>query len=470
MTTNTSNFRRPLRHRRKGAIVVFAAFMLIVMVAMLALSIDVGYMSLNKGQVQRSVDAGALAGVSEMMVDIDNAENVAREYVQKNYVGGDSIPTGQIDVELGVWDSATRTFAATDESPSAIRVHGEQTNRPLFFANIFGAKQFSVQSEAVARFQPRDIVVVLDYSASMNDDSELKHINKLGRSEVEANLLQIYNELGAPQFGNLPWNPQYVSSNSNAFIKQLFGLDSVPYPYPHGSWDDYINYVKSNGNINAAGYRKMYGGLTLVNYWLERRPSYEETPDLWQTSEQPITAVKDSVAVFFAYLQDFQTDDRVGLSIYTSEDGTGKLESPLTDDFQHVEDISRHRQAGHYDRYTNIGAGMQKAREELSANGRDGAQKMMVLMTDGIANRPHNPIAAKAFVMEEAQKAKDAGFPIVTISLGTGADTALMQAVADLTGGIHFNIPGGSDVDQYEEDLKDAFRQIAGARPAVLVK
>ena len=113
MTTNTSNFRRPLRHRRKGAIVVFAAFMLIVMVAMLALSIDVGYMSLNKGQVQRSVDAGALAGVSEMMVDIDNAENVAREYVQKNYVGGDSIPTGQIDVELGVWDSATRTFADT---------------------------------------------------------------------------------------------------------------------------------------------------------------------------------------------------------------------------------------------------------------------------------------------------------------------------------------------------------------------
>lgn len=83
---------------------------------------------------------------------------------------------------------------------------------------------------------------------------------------------------------------------------------------------------------------------------------------------------------------------------------------------------------------------------------------MIVLMTDGIANRPSSASAAKSYVMSEAQKAKNAGFPIVTISLGTGADTDLTQAVADLTGGLHFNVPGDSNVSDYEDDLKDVFK------------
>ena len=35
-------------------------------------------------------------------------------------------------------------------------------------------------------FRPRDIMLVLDFSASMNDDSELKSIDALGQDVVEA--------------------------------------------------------------------------------------------------------------------------------------------------------------------------------------------------------------------------------------------------------------------------------------------
>ena len=82
--------------------------------------------------------------------------------------------------------------------------------------------------------------------------------------------------------------------DTNANVRAYFRLDSTPYPYPSGSWNDYINYVKTAGSISSAGYRNRYGYLTLVNYWLESKPMYRETPDLWQTSEQPITAVKES--------------------------------------------------------------------------------------------------------------------------------------------------------------------------------
>ena len=50
-----------------------------------------------------------------------------------------------------------------------------------------------------------------------------------------------------------------------------------------------------------------------------------------------------------------------------------------------IEQIARQRQAGHYDQYTNIGAGMRVARSELDRNGRPSALKLILLMTDGIA-------------------------------------------------------------------------------------
>jgi hypothetical protein len=210
--------------------------------------------------------------------------------------------------------------------------------------------------------------------------------------------------------------------------------------------------------------------MTLVNYWLEKRPKHNQTADLWKTSEQPVTAVKDAVKVLLAYLQEVDTDDRLGLSTYTYSDGTGRLETELTHDFQLVEDVSRQRQAGHYDDYTNISAGMRKAREELEDNARVGAFKLIILMTDGIANRPSNTTVARQAALDEAQLAADDHYPIVTVSLGSGADTDLMDQIAQITGGVHFNIPGGQSVAAYEEDLKDVFRAIADDRPLKLVK
>jgi hypothetical protein len=253
-------------------------------------------------------------------------------------------------------------------------------------------------------------------------------------------------------------------------IKTYFNLTSVTFPSNSTTWDTWIDYVKNDSTNKSAGYQRMYGKLNVTNYLLEERPRYNQTPTLWQTSEQPITALKNSVTVFLAYLQEVDTDDRLGLSVYNSASQTAVLESGLSHDFQNIEDISRQRQAGHYDEYTNIGAGMQKARLELQNNGRIGAQKIMILMTDGIANKPTNTTTAKAFVRQEAALAAAAKIPIVTISLGAGADVPLMQEVANTTGGAHFNVPGGQSVDEVEEDLKDVFRSVADDRPLKLVQ
>jgi hypothetical protein len=45
-----------------------------------------------------------------------------------------------------------------------------------------------------------------------------------------------------------------------------------------------------------------------------------------------------------------------------------------------------------------------------------------------------------------------------------------MQQIADITEGVHFNIPGGEAVSNYEAQLLEVFREIADDRPLALVR
>jgi hypothetical protein len=464
--------RRRLRFKvkRRGSIIVLTAVLMIVFCACLALSVDVGYMCSARTDFQRSLDAGALAGAGAIVNGTNEARHAVRDFIQRNPIGTRQVDQEEIHIQLGHWNPLAQTFLESDELPSAIRVTATARNLPHFFGRVFNRYTFDLDGEAVAMFQPREVAIVLDYSGSMNDDSELRNIGNLGRAAVEANLFQIYEELGAPTFGNMQWEPVYIYSNYTSVVMNTLGLNGVPYPYPSGSWSDYIYYVKNDYYINNAGYRKDYGYLTLVNYWLQKKPRNDQTPDLWQTSEQPITAVKDGLQLYLAYLQEVDTDDRAALIIYTHPSGGAIVETGLTDDFQLVEDLARQRQAAHYDNMTNIAAGLREAREELEDHARAGAFKLIVLMTDGVANRPDNSTVAREMVLDEAAACAANHYPVITISLGANADTGLMQTVADTTGGIHYNIPGGCSVSEYEEDLKDVFRAIADHRPLKLVK
>jgi len=462
--------RRPSRAERRGAVVVFAAVLMAILLGFCAFAVDLGYIANTKTELSRAVDAGALAGVGVLPNGADETTPVVRQFVRANLVGAHEVRDDEIDVEIGHWNSDSESFVVSSERPSALRVFARRERQPLFFGPIFGKRDFDLSVEAIAQYQPRDIMVTLDFSASMNDDSTFAALSTLGRAVVESNLQQIYNELSQPVYGNLTFTPRYLSSTNSTTLKSQLGLTSVPYPYPRGSWNEYFSHVQNNSSLNSAGYRRRYGTMTLIHYWLCDRPMYSETPSLHAVSEQPVTALKEAVEVFLSFLQSQDTDDRLGLTIYNSASETAVLEHPLSDNYTAINNTMRVRQAGHYNHYTNIGAGINTSRLELQNRGRPGAFRMIVLMTDGIANRPTNETTARAYVLSEANTCADAKIPVVTISMGAGADVALMQQVADITGGAHFNIPGGQTAAQYEDQLKDVFERIANTRPLKLVK
>jgi Flp pilus assembly protein TadG len=165
------------RHEtRRGAITVLAAIMAVVLVGMVAFSVDVGYVLKAKEELQRSADASALATCWEYGKQLGKGANVttattaarttAAQYAALNRVTGNAMslssnssndPNG--DVVFGYISdfknsqSAFQTNSANGYNAVKVRlrknsaINGEV---PYFFARVFGLTGQSLQEEAIA--------------------------------------------------------------------------------------------------------------------------------------------------------------------------------------------------------------------------------------------------------------------------------------------------------------------------------
>jgi hypothetical protein len=275
-------------------------------------------------------------------------------------------------------------------------------------------------------------------------------------------------------------------------------------------WNRYIDFVKNHPNTN---YRKKYGYRTLMD-WLQQKATNGYTPrdrvnseDMWRTPHYPMHAVKSGASLFLEFLEDLDFGDEVGLvgygqwaeQIKSMNDGVISVNinsDPITSDYDKIDDLQRHHQAGEFAGQTNIGDGILKARQLLlgdgtnPANTRFGSRPTMLLMTDGLANQV--PVgwslpagwswknytdydndgdadfsttdSNKRYAFYQAVQAAQAGITIHTMGVGSEADDSLMAAIAFVGGGIFIDVPGG-DPTVMEADLLEAFGNIASKVP-----
>jgi len=292
-----------------------------------------------------------------------------------------------------------------------------------------------------------------------------------------------YHNRVAAVLGLARWNSGkpdgYAGGNGNDYFGDSEMTWLVDYPYQGGSWTDWIkNYVRSSGTemYHAhSGFRYRYGLKTFVNYLLERRRCIHETEVLWQTPEQPLQAVKTALRVCTDVIESLHSDDQVSLEMYAE---TAHHLIDLTMDYESVADQLDGMQAGHYDCWTYLGGGLQKAIDELSSErARSSAKKVILLMTDGLPNvTPEGQAgydswvveAARSHALAKAQEAREMGIRIYCISVGTNADRELMQQIASIGDGEEFFAAG--DIDQYAAQLTQIFGELGGRRPVVLIK
>jgi Flp pilus assembly protein TadG len=468
--TKTDQQQFPPTTARRGIIVVLTGFALVAIFAFVALSVDTGRMVLTETEMQNACDAAVLAAAQEInaavyaagqgqgsasidanSVAIAAARVMAERVALENgvYIDPDT------DVRFGrrIYEAETDTWPIQwDSDPyNVVQVIARKTNTdptapdaelPLAFGWAVGRDQVPLQTSATAFIEARDLVVVIDVSASMNDDSSL--VSNLGSTEVNNLLDGMWNDLlsADPQwsgttiskfpstgFGEIKTAAgTYLSSSDTATILTTLKLKENgsdgkrKYPFPQAGrnsngtpksrpsnstsdslWQGYINHVK---NLSGT-YKKKYGYRTLMDYLQESRPDSSESEDLWRTKHYPFHANRNGMSLFMDFLTELDFGDEIGWVAYgqwavpqmTHYDGEVSIDisaDPISSDYATIDSMQSRHQAGEYNGYTAMGDGILKARELLVGKANDpdddgytryGARPTMLLMTDGQTNQ-----------------------------------------------------------------------------------
>lgn len=176
-----------VRHwSRRGITLPLLAITLVGVCGFIALAVDVGRVGIAKLECQSAADLAAMAGARAlngiMPQDLGAATNVALNAVKDYDVMGQPLnpkDSNNVTITHGTYhyDSAHQLFV-----PSFTLQSGENYNLtkadvsyscPTTFAQVFGISAFSVKATGTAAHRPRDVAIVLDFSGSMNNESDL---------------------------------------------------------------------------------------------------------------------------------------------------------------------------------------------------------------------------------------------------------------------------------------------------------
>lgn len=171
--------RRIRKPGQKGFALVYIALMIVVLVAIVSLAVDIGYMYVAKGQLQNAADAAALAGAAMNLSDSTSVKQKAIQFAATNKAAGDAVVITEGDVTIGNWNpAATPPFDPTRTPLNAVRAvarrdvagasSAEQGKVHLFFGKIFsllpgggdGWPEMAASAEAIASRPPRPTIPI----------------------------------------------------------------------------------------------------------------------------------------------------------------------------------------------------------------------------------------------------------------------------------------------------------------------
>jgi Flp pilus assembly protein TadG len=170
--TFSTRLMKPLANSR-GVAAVMVALTLTVLLAMAAATIDIGHALVARNELQNSADAGALAGARALGIlyegmtpaamgtyqlsggDAATIKTAVQSTAVLNAAAGVNIAVNTGDIQIGLWNSATKTLIPTVNQPRSVRVITRldgTANGPIstFLAGVVGMRSVSVSAAATA--------------------------------------------------------------------------------------------------------------------------------------------------------------------------------------------------------------------------------------------------------------------------------------------------------------------------------
>jgi Flp pilus assembly protein TadG len=171
--------------KRRGAVAVLTAILMVVLLGMVAFAVDVGWMSLSQSELQNAADSAALAGAGQLMSPAvqfslpqntaanqasilsaaeTSAKTYAKNFASYNRAGGvSSLVLLDSDIEFGLTDSSgnytkyTGNPTYANSFPNTIKVtlrldgtSGGNGPLGLFFGSVLGTSNVNLTATASA--------------------------------------------------------------------------------------------------------------------------------------------------------------------------------------------------------------------------------------------------------------------------------------------------------------------------------
>ena len=262
----TQHLMRPLNNSR-GVASVMVALTMTVLLAMAAATIDIGHAVVARNELQNAADAGALAGARTLGIayqgmstaamptyTLTGGDRVAITAAAQatgvlNAAAGVNVTVNAADIQIGLWDSATRTFTPTVNQPRAVRVITRRdgtANGPIstFLASVVGLTSLNVtaaataEMTAVGKTAPGELNVPFGISQSF--------FTQFGCGDV----IKFYPNDGTPS-ACAGWNTfDEAPANANTLKTIINGMINGTYQAPATESGFSLNFT--NGNVASA--------------------------------------------------------------------------------------------------------------------------------------------------------------------------------------------------------------------------
>ena len=226
-----------LMQPHRGAIVPLVAVLLPVFLALVALAVDIGVISIAKQQLQNAADAGAVAALIAYQRNPNNGDQAALETMNAQEFLGDKLDLDLVEsVSYGQFNAETNQFTeiprgsdnTIPQGAQAVRVqlirspnNGNAVN--LFFAPLIGVDRATVVAEAIASGSTSCVGFVGIESINLGNDFETDSYNSdLGPYSEGNNRFEngsvcssgnITVDTGAEVYGNAAGSNVHVTNN-----------------------------------------------------------------------------------------------------------------------------------------------------------------------------------------------------------------------------------------------------------------
>ncbi len=210
--------KRPAR-RSEGLSLVTVLLVLFICLGLAALALDLLRIVSSRAELQKEADA--IARQEVQTVELPGKGPISRPLtpVERTITG-----RSKTTVQYGHWEPRTRRFTPDQKNGRAARIvmsrlPGGSRDAPLLFQTFFHLFPFTTTVESVAIPCPREIVLAVDLSGSMNDDAEpcwaTEAINESNQKNDRKTLgdriaAQLYEDL---ELGDFPGPSEYLTES-----------------------------------------------------------------------------------------------------------------------------------------------------------------------------------------------------------------------------------------------------------------